>query len=189
MDSSTRQRLLILSGPIAVGKSSVVQMLIQHHEFRKLSSGAYLSDLAKSDGLDCSRLGLVRLGDQLDVETDFSWVVTELTIPALIASPKRTRWLFDSVRKRKQVEHFRAHLPDSVYHLHLTAPDLILKGRFTSRALPSDETTTYEAAIDTNNEREARSLNQIADRVLDTGDLNPKEVAFKAMEGFLSWSQ
>jgi hypothetical protein len=38
-----------------------------------------------------------------------------------------------SVRKKRQVEHFRAAFADRVFHLHLNGPEDVLRGRYERR--------------------------------------------------------
>jgi adenylate kinase family enzyme len=64
-------RLILLSGPIAVGKSALAKELIADHRFKRISSGAYLTEAAKINNLDQSRRGLQELGDSLDLESDY----------------------------------------------------------------------------------------------------------------------
>lgn len=183
------QRLIICSGPIAVGKSSVIGHLTEKHDFRMIRSGAYLTEVAAQRGIDPTRLRLVELGDQLDLETDYRWVVDHVAIPSMNEAPAQRYWIFDSARKRKQVRHFKEALPDSVCHIHFTAPDEILTSRYESRNRKGDNLTEYQRAIDTDNEREARSLVEIADCVIDTSEHSAVYVAGRALEEFTRWSK
>lgn len=184
----TEQIIVITSGPIAAGKSSIVTYLVGEHEYRKLSSGNFLRNRAKQISVPPTRLELVRIGDQLDVTTDFAWVVSEVAVPALRADPTQNRWIFDSVRKRRQVEHFRSHFRGAVFHVHFYAPEQVLRARFEKRGSQTDLKTTYEVAIDTPNEREARSLIDFADLVIDTSQVDKKDSARRVTEGLSQWS-
>lgn len=183
-----KQFVVLTSGPIAAGKSSVVENLVDEHEFHKISSGTFLKKLAEESVDPPNRLELVRLGDELDVATDYAWVVSEVAVPALRAEPTADKWIFDSVRKRKQVEHFRSQFPDSVFHVHFYASEQILRERFYGRNKQSDIKMIYDEAIDTPNEREARSLFDLADLVIDTGQTDAKASARRVDEGLSKWS-
>tara|TARA_R110001606_G_C15335075_1_gene645956 strand:- start:755 stop:1336 length:582 start_codon:yes stop_codon:yes gene_type:complete len=187
--SLVKQELIIISGPIAVGKSYIIKQLVQDHAFSKLGSGAYLVEQARMLGIEPSRLNLVKLGDQFHEQTDFAWVVHQVAVPAMTKAPELSRWVFDSVRKRKQVTHFRDALPDRVFHVHFTAPEHLLKSRYESRNRDSDTITKYAQAIDTDNEREARTLCGLADLVVDTSQADEDEATAQTIEGFLKWSK
>lgn len=175
--------LLILSGPIAVGKTTLRNWLVSNCGFCSLSSSTYLRAIATERGLLPSRTNLQILGDDLDDETDFRWVVDAVAVPAIRSKPSVSRWLFDSVRKRRQLEHFRAAFGESVLHAHLTAPEPVLRARFEQRK-DSDtrgvDAAGYESAISHPNELEARSLVLTADIVVDT-DVADTRIMFEAV--------
>ena len=74
--------LLLLSGPVAVGKSGVANTLIKSHGFTSIKSSTYLRSKAASDGLNESRTVLQEAGDRLDSETDFKWLIDDVAVPA-----------------------------------------------------------------------------------------------------------
>lgn len=181
---ASRKILVLISGPIAAGKSKFVAALIEQFGFEKLSSGLYLRNIALANGLSPDRGTLTSIGDSLDIETDFAWVVTRLAKSSFRESPLVKKWVFDSVRKKKQVAHFRKTFPELIKHVHLYADELILKDRFNKRKLQSSikDNNEYELATDTPNEREARSLKRIADISFDTGTMSSEEIAIKVSE-------
>lgn len=75
--------LLLLSGPVAVGKSSVANALIKDHAFTNIKSSTYLRAQVASDGLNESRTNLQKTGDRLDDETDFKWLIDDVAAPAI----------------------------------------------------------------------------------------------------------
>lgn len=130
------------------------------------------------------RRALQELGDRLDFETDYRWLVERVAIPAFQASPSQTKWLVDAVRKENQVSHFRNMYGEIsyVYHAHLNAPESVLMRRFDQRlreAGGDGEGGTYEAAIEHENERSARALIHIADKIYDTSLDLPEAIAKK----------
>ncbi|WP_163018707.1 AAA family ATPase, partial [Pseudomonas viridiflava] len=58
--------VLLISGPIASGKSTVTNKLISAYGFESLSSGDYLRNLLKSKSQPVTRKELQELGDRLD---------------------------------------------------------------------------------------------------------------------------
>lgn len=174
-------QLILLSGPLAVGKSSVAAGLIESGAFLRIGSGSYLLKLAAERGLRTDRAALQTLGDRLDSETDYRWLVDDVAVPTIAGRPLHSQWLVDAVRKHRQVEHFRARFGASIYHLHLVASDEVLRRRYEARAAAGGEYaagTTYDLAIAHPNEVASRALLDIADQVIDvTGVLTDKIVA------------
>jgi adenylosuccinate synthase len=154
--------------------------LVSDYGFVALRSSQYLGDRAKFEGLAQDRTALQNLGDRLDIETDFRWVIDHVALPAIESQSNQSLWLFDAVRKAKQIEHFRATFCDSVFHVHLTAPDAVLEARYRERqqaqGLAADP-TPYEVAVDHDNERAARALYPLADLVLDLTEASPQNTA------------
>lgn len=158
-------RIVLLSGPFKVGKSTITRELVDKFGFFKISSGDYLRSLMPGlEHLDIAqtRLRLQETGDELDKQTDFRWVVDPVATSAVSDTPDASVWIFDAVRKRRQVEHFRERFGSAIVHVHLMAPDgvLLIRSGLTE--------TTYQGAIAHPNEVNARALGDIADRVFDT---------------------
>lgn len=173
-------RIVLLSGPFKVGKSTVTTQLVKNYGFRKISSSDYLRtltpDLAQLEDAQI-RLRLQEKGDELDTQTDCLWVVDPVAVTAIEQMPETSDWLIDAVRKRRQIEHFRARFGTAVAHFHLIAPDAILKARsgLTDQA--------YELAINHPNEINSRALKEIADRVFDTTLRSPQQIAEQIVKG------
>jgi dephospho-CoA kinase len=84
---SGNQTILLLAGAIGVGKSSVTELLSAQHGFERISSGGYLTRVLERNGSKATRSSLVELGDQLDRDTDFEWVVRDVVEEALASQP------------------------------------------------------------------------------------------------------
>lgn len=158
-------RIVLLSGPFKAGKSTVTGELVRQFGYLKISSSDYLRSLAPgAEQLDIAqaRLLLQETGDELDRRTDFRWVVDPVATSAVANAPEVSAWLFDAVRKQRQVEHFRERFGSAVMHVHLAAPDDVLRIRSGLSEM------AYASAISHSNEVNARSLVDIADSVFDT---------------------
>jgi len=178
MDLSHIQ-MLLLSGPLAAGKSSVATALIANLQFARVRSGTYLASYAASRHMPIDRTGLHNVGDMLDLETDYRWLIENVAHPAISSDPAHTKWLIDAVRKRRQVEHFRSTFP-RVTHAHLFASDDVLKQRYESRSRQGADYTadvSYEDAVKHPNEVAARSLRIIADIAIDLGQVSAEDAA------------
>jgi adenylate kinase family enzyme len=160
--------VLLLSGPVAVGKSTLATQLVEHHGFRTIRSGNHLRSVATQLGSDTTRRALQELGDTLDLRTGYLWLIDSVASPQIEAAPGHARWLLDSVRKERQVEHFRRRFPH-VVHVHLTAKEEVLRARYAARLAAGGEYeggTPYDVAIAHPNEIASRGLVTIADQVV-----------------------
>ena len=169
------KRLLLLSGPMASGKTSVSAALQEHSGFFPISSGAFLREqlIARNEPID--RHHLQELGDALDRITDFSWLIESVARPALDVRPHVENWLLDAVRKPRQVELFRCHFAESIRHVHIVATEPVLQKRYAERG--PNHLAEYFASVSLPNEQSARSLASLADKILDTEELTPIEIA------------
>jgi adenylosuccinate synthase len=154
--------IVLLSGPIAVGKSSVAKELVSAHGFRVLRTSPFLLKVAADRSLKGDRAGLQDLGDGLDRDTDFRWVIDDVAAPALVAEPDVEYWLLDSARKKRQVDHFRARFGNAVLHVHLTAAEDVLEARYESRRTRLVRLPSYASAIAHPNEVSTPAVNHTA---------------------------
>jgi predicted kinase len=162
--------VLLLSGPVAVGKSTLATQLVEDHGFRTIRSGNHLRSVATHLGSDSTRRALQELGDALDLRTDYLWLIDDVASPQVEAEPDHARWLLDSVRKKRQIEHFRSRF-SHVVHVHLTATEEVLRARYDARLAAGGEYeggTPYDVAIAHPNEVASRGLIRIADHVVDS---------------------
>jgi adenylosuccinate synthase len=171
------EKLLLLSGAIGAGKSSVATALMGSHGFRKIGSSDYLKSQIPINQLkegDELRLQLQELGDRLDQETDYLWIVNPVAIQAIANAAGVTHWLIDAVRKKRQVEHFRHHFGANIRHVHIGAPEEVLRSRYGNKG-------NYDQAIAHPNEVNARSLSEIADRTFDSSVLGSDAIASRIL--------
>ena len=174
--------IVLLSGPLACGKSVVSMELSNRHGFSKISSSGYLKSNLGNQVV--SRENLQNLGDLLDEETDFSWVVNSVAKPQIKQGPEHKFWYVDAVRKARQIEHFKNEL-EHTFHVHLHAPDSICEQRYSERERADDAFKSYRDAILHPNEVASRSLHQCCDLAIDISDARPASVAdqiFLALE-------
>lgn len=173
------KRLLLLSGPIAGGKTSVSASLQERHGFVPISSGSFLRAQLAAQNEPIDRRNLQELGDTLDRTTDFSWLIESVASPAIEARPDAHNWLLDAVRKPQQIALFRLRFGDVVKHVHIVAPETVLEQRHAARDLSPLE--DYRASVLHPNEQIARSLAGFADKVLHTEEYTSEEIADQIM--------
>jgi adenylosuccinate synthase len=167
-------RLVIaLSGPIAVGKSAVIQRLAEQFSAHRISTRELIQ--SKRPEVPTERAALQTAGVELDVDTDGRWVAESL--PDRCAGfGDQAVVVIDSVRIKKQVGHLRSMYPGRVWHLHLTASFEVLKSRFLGRKADGDP-ATYEAAVANDTERQVDTLARSADYSICTDNLTPEQTA------------
>ena len=179
--------VVLLSGPVSVGKTTLRDLLISDQGFGSIRSSAHLREVAAKQDGGYGRLDLQELGDALDVQTDYRWVVDSVSRPAMAAEPAKRRWLFDAVRKRRQVDHFRAAFGAAVFHLHLNAPEDVLRARYERRLMEHGEPVegAYDRAVAHDNEQQSRGLIQFADATVETYPASSEEVLSRALAAIL----
>jgi cytidylate kinase len=185
LNSEGIKTIVLLSGPIAVGKSGVATVLTNQFGFVGIRSGPYLREIATRQGEGHSRAELQQLGDALDEKTDFAWLVDDVAAGMLNQSPEQERWLLDSVRKERQVIHFRDRFGTAVLHVHLTAAENVLRARYEARLATGGEyvgNTPYSAAIAHPNEISSRALIRIADYIVELDRTSSEEAALDILK-------
>jgi adenylate kinase family enzyme len=177
--------IVLLSGPIASGKTTLAEELIRRHDFERVKSSDHLRSICEQPAYEVSRAALQDMGDRLDQETDYGWLVEDVAKPQIAARPQRVRWLIDSVRKERQIFHFRSSFGDDVCHVHVSAPEEVLRERFEWRIASGEHhegPTSYEQGIAHPNEISARALENVADLRIDLSQVDPAEAAERIVE-------
>lgn len=177
--------LLLLSGSLCSGKSTLTQKLIVEGGANCVRSREILSALAPKDFLkryETLREGLISYAQHLDEQTHGSWIAEQLHSDQLrdkftVLDAIRLRSQFDCIR-----EKFRGKL--DVLHVHLKASDAILSRRFGERNENSREATQAVAKdyIESKEhliEAKSAELESFADLVILTDELSPEEVYSK----------
>lgn len=167
--------LIILSGPIGVGKSSFVEALAKHGA-QRISTRQYIID---ATGCENERRALQRAGDELDAKTEGKWVAE--AIAPVIEETQASILVLDSARIAEQVNVLRTTYPDKVIHIHLYADPDILEQRYADRDSEVREFATYAEAADHGTEQQVPTLAALADLVLDTSSASSEELATTAL--------
>lgn len=173
------RHVIVVSGPIAVGKSAFIDELVRRFGAVRISTRELIQSLRS---VPSERRALQEAGDELDRETDGKWVADALAARADTLAADAIV-IVDSVRIAKQVEHLRRAFGSQVWHVHLTAPHEVLSRRFLSRRLEGDPATYAEARANAT-EAEVEQLGAIADERIDTDRLDAGSVATLAADKF-----
>lgn len=179
--------ILLLSGPAAAGKTTICESLTANHGFAAIKSSRHLRTLVQPTEREVTREVLQEIGDRLDVETDFNWLVTDVAIPQIDAQQDQKFWFVDSVRKPEQIDRFSEAFPGKVLHCHVTAPDSVLRFRMQARD-ESNGSLSYEKDyaehVTHPNEVSARALGDVAKLVIDTSRIDALFACDTIMKGF-----
>lgn len=174
------RNVIVISGPIAVGKSEVARAIVERYSARRLSTGDLIRASLPS-GSD--RAAQQTAGDRLDRQTKGMWVATALgrlrqDDPGIAASDTV---VVDSVRRLEQVDELREAFGTEtrVLHVHLTAPDAVLRRRYRIRRRASDP-VDYDEVRARPPESAIESLAAPADIVIDySGELPAVDAAVR----------
>lgn len=173
-------RVIVLSGPVASGKSCLGDMLVERHGFIRFRTRQLLRE---KTGVEAEREILQKTGDDLDSETGGKWVADALV--SLVAPLSEDAVvLVDAVRTAPQIEGIRAHFGARVTHIHLTAPQEVLAERYRGRPSDIREMASYVAVQANATEGRVDELGRIADVVINT-DLNTKDDVLVRVAGHL----
>ena len=137
------QRLIVVvSGPIASGKTHLARALAARFEGLRLSTrDILLSELRNSE--EATRRTLQRIGAELDSSTDGRWVADRLST-SIYEAPERLV-VIDAARTANQIAGLRRAFGRKVRHVHVTASAETRSERYESRGGTAEvtETGTY----------------------------------------------
>jgi adenylosuccinate synthase len=157
-------RIVILSGPISSGKSTLAENLRTHHGARIVKTRDLILQQVRK--VDEERGALQRAGERLDRADGGQWVKN-----ALVRIVERDQqgetptglYVVDSVRIPGQVAAIREAFGNAVHHIHLTAPDDELQGRYSRRGSKTQEFSSYAEVKRSQTEKNVWRLAELAD--------------------------
>lgn len=170
------ERVILLSGHISSGKSTLANGLAQRYSMNIFKTRNVL--LKRVQEHNQNRKNLQLAGDKLDKKTKGSWIIDGL-LKWLPTNSSDLAIIVDSIRTSDQAASLRAAFGSRVVHVHLIAPIEELEKRFASR--PGTEGTQgYSDALQNVTESQVDNLADIADVVIDTKRCAPKDVLVRA---------
>ncbi len=139
-----RPRLVVLSGPVAAGKSELAERLARSHGALHVRTRQLMFDRAGGIGEDLpnERAALQHYGDRLDAETGGQWVADDLAALLSAIEPQQLV-VVDSIRVASQLTRLQAAFGRDIVHVHITASLDTLARRYSDRAT---STATAELA-------------------------------------------
>jgi adenylosuccinate synthase len=169
--------VIVISGPIAVGKSSFVKALVERCGATKVGTRDYI---LRQTGCANERGALQEAGDALDAKTGGTWVADSVVEAAANAASEAVL-LVDSARIAAQVRELRARFPGKIFHVHLHAGPDELERRYLNRDPELNEFSTYAEASAHGTEAQVGTLAGIANLVLDADHADLETLAVTAM--------
>lgn len=174
-------RIIVLSGRIGVGKTTLCESLIEHANATLIKTRQLIESMAEA-AVGChfvvSRQTLQEYGEQLDAETQGRWVADALD--RLLDNCTNDLIVIDSVRLQSQVDELRTRYGLDVFHIHLTANEAILTQRYAGRSPKFEEMASYDKARENTTEANIEHLAQKADALIDTSHCMAEDVWIRA---------
>lgn len=169
--------IVVLSGPIAAGKSTLCDDLVSQFGFSVFKTRELIQELLKN--VPSERAALQKAGELLDRRTGGGWVATSMA--RKIQEGNNCHIIVDSVRIKKQIDGVRRAFGARVVHIHLTADPRILRKRYNDRLRTAriKELPSYEAAAQDPTEMGVGGLKDFADVVIDTGRCTNSDVTVR----------
>lgn len=174
-------QVLVLSGPIGVGKTTFGDALITLAGAKRISTREWITRATKCGN---ERSALQAAGDKLDAETGGAWVAE--AVQDAVRSEEGTLLILDCARITGQVKALRRQFPGGVFHVHLHADNAELERRYTMRKSPLKDFPTYAEACQNGTEAQVGTLAAIADLVLDADHSGAETLATTVM-AILGW--
>lgn len=169
------QRIILLSGAVASGKTTLGDILVNRYGLSRLKTRQLI--LAAIAGA-VEREHLQKAGEQLDQDTGGRWVASALQ-QEVRKLPDDAVVLVDAVRIPPQIEAIREAYGARVTHVHLTAPLDVLGKRYQNRHGEVQELKTYDDVRRSRTEANIERLADIADVVIDTNRNTPEDVVVR----------
>jgi len=182
----SRKLIVLLSGEISCGKSSLCGNLENKFGFKILKSKEALKVIAeeKNRRLKEGRQPLMKIGEQLDKNSGGSWL-RDFFQKEII---ENDRVVIDAIRISGQIDSFRQSYGHRVIHIHLTASPEELQRRFVKRMEVEDTEENliklYSEFKSDKTEKQVHTLEKSADLVINTERSRPDDVLVRAA-GFL----
>lgn len=161
------EQVVLISGHLGAGKSGLAKLLADEYGYHWFSTSNYLRKLASAKGRGDDRATLQALGDELDAQTGDSWVRAAVMDECERLGP-RAKVVVDSLRTKKQLEHFRRDHKLPCIHVHLFGTLDEVQRRFTSRPGFSHEALEYVKADLVKSEEDIQSFKKDADLRVNT---------------------
>jgi adenylosuccinate synthase len=172
------RRIVVVSGPVAGGKSHLARALAKRFDGVRLSTRELLMPgLGPKE--PPTRAALQRIGAELDAETDGRWVADRLS--RRIYDAEQELVIIDAARIAGQIEGLRRAFGREVRHVHVGASRATCARRYGERRERAEvqESDSYEEVIADPTEANVDALAEMADIAIDTDRVGPDDVVVR----------
>jgi adenylosuccinate synthase len=177
----TSPRIVVLSGSVGAGKSTLARGLAERYAARHIRTQDLMRDYAEANGesLPNERKALQDYGERLDLETDGKWVADRVA-QIVTNDDEHALFIVDAVRLKSQVDHLRSAFPTRVSHIHVDAPKPVLSQRYRERKSGLTELATYDEVAANKTEAGVTHLADDADVSIDSARCTKLDVQTRA---------
>ena len=171
-------RIVVVSGPVAGGKSRLARGLAARFDGVRLSTRELLMpSLAPAEAPN--RAALQRIGAKLDADTDGRWVADRLSRRIYDAGDRLV--IVDAARIAGQIEGLRRAFGREVRHVHVSASRAACAERYEKRRQRAEveEPETYDEVIADPTEAQVGTLAPMADIAIDTDRVGADDVVIR----------
>jgi adenylosuccinate synthase len=171
-------RIVVVSGRVASGKSSLARDLCRDFKGKRYSTHEML--VQRLGVHDPGRRALQKEGERLDRRSNGSWVRDDLSRD-IYALEGYDLAVVDSARILPQIEYLRESFGRRVTHIHVTASEKTIRKRYElRRRARKGELPSYEEVRSDPTEAQVESLAEHADLVIDTDRCLERDVLIRA---------
>jgi len=158
-------QIVILSGKIGTGKTTLARKLESEFKFRRIGTRDFLK--GRCQDLQLDRAALQALGEKLDRKTGGTWVLEDFA--KIFRESPDCPFVVDSVRHHGQINALREAYGRKIIHIHLEAEIAELETRYAQRQ-PTEmkELSSYALAQENKTEQKVNRLAKLADVVIQT---------------------
>ena len=164
--------ILVLSGPMAAGKSTLAKLLQDENPETTVYVNTRDALNARPQPGQDLRTSLQEQGRNLEKKTRGRWVL-HLLERKVRDNPHAHTFVIDCVRSPRQFGAIRQRFPDQTTLVHLTSPANTLQARYEQRG----DKTAYAKAAKHPSERRIGDLKEMADLVIDSSTNNPDHIS------------
>jgi adenylosuccinate synthase len=179
--SENSLRIVVLSGPVSAGKSTLANLLRDRYGAHVVRTREFIKQ--RHPRVKDERRALQRAGERLDGADNGAWVregLVRVIEAAQTGATPTGMFVVDSVRIPGQIEAIRQAYGPAVHHVHLYAEDDELRQRYAQKGKRTRELPEYREVQKNKTERGIVALAKLADLVVATDRCSPEAVLVRA---------